>query len=108
MCLFIDRDVCVAEHSNSIHLLWWTTIFGVPNIVTLDRSEWTGANLFIIRSLVPQGSILGPILFLFYTQPLSQIIDRHSVSYSEFADDSQLYDSVPREQLDSLLSNSPM
>ena len=47
------------------------------------------------------------LLFLsseFYTQPLSQIIDRHSVSHSEFADDSQLYDSVPREQLDSLQS----
>ena len=35
----------------------------------------------------------------------SQIIDRHSVSHSEFSDDSQLYDSVAREQLDSLLSN---
>ncbi|WP_419607217.1 reverse transcriptase domain-containing protein, partial [Thiolapillus sp.] len=54
---------------------------------------------------VPQGSVLGPILFLLYTQPLSQIIDRHSISHSEFADDSQLYDSVPREQFDSLLSN---
>ena len=54
---------------------------------------------------VPQGSVFGPILFLFYTQPLSQIIDRHSVSHSEFADDSQLYNSVSREQLDSLLSN---
>ena len=54
---------------------------------------------------VPQGSVLGPILSLLYTQPLSQIIDRRSVSNSEFADDSQLYDSVPREQFDSLLSN---
>ena len=44
--------------------------------------------------------------FCFYsTQPLSQIIDKHSVSHSEFADDSQLYDSVPREQFDSLLSS---
>ena len=36
---------------------------------------------------------------------VNPFIDRHSVSHSEFADDSQLYDSVPREQLDSLLSN---
>ena len=54
---------------------------------------------------VRQGSVPCPILFLLYTQPLSQIIDRRSISHSEFADDSQLYDSVPREQLDSLLSN---
>ena len=54
---------------------------------------------------VPQGSVLGPILFLLYTQTLSQIIDRHSVSHSEFADDSKLYNSIPREQLDYLLSN---
>ena len=54
---------------------------------------------------IPQGLVLGPILFLLHTQPLSQIIDRHSLSHSEFADDSQLCDSVPREQFASLLSN---
>ena len=40
-----------------------------------------------------------------HTQPLSQIIDKHSFSHSEFADDSQLYSSVPREHLRSLISN---
>ena len=54
---------------------------------------------------VPQGSVLSLILFLLYTQPLSQIIDRHSVSHSEFTDDSQLYISVPCEHLRSLISN---
>ena len=54
---------------------------------------------------VPQGSVLGPILFLLYTQPLSQIIDRHSISHSEFANDSQLYNSVPHEYLRSLIRN---
>ena len=63
------------------------------------------SNPSILLHGVPQGSVLGSILFLLYTQPLAQIINRHSVFHSEFAHDSQLYDSVPSEQLDFLLSN---
>ena len=48
--------------------------------------------------------MLGPILFLLYTQPLGDVIDRHNMSYSEFAEDTQLYDSVCPEHVPPLIS----
>ena len=51
-----------------------------------SRSEPT-----VLQYGVPEGSVLGPVLFTVYTGTLAFLLEAHGVSYHFFADDTQLY-----------------
>ena len=55
------------------------------------------------QSGVPQGSVLGHILFTMYIKPLSAIIDSHSIKHHTFSDAKQLQTSAPPDEISELL-----
>ena len=54
---------------------------------------------------VPPGSVLGPILFPLYIQPLFEIISRSMCGHNKFTDDTQLHQSSVPSGFHSLIVN---
>ena len=55
---------------------------------------------------VPQGSVLGPILFVLYASPVSDVISRHTMSHESFADDTQVHQSAPIDGIAGLMART--
>ena len=66
--------------------LWFTSyLTGRCQYVTIRGA---GSSSCSIRHGVPQGSVLGPLLYLPYTSPLGGIVWKHGMMFHFYADDS--------------------
>ena len=100
--LLLDLSAAFDTVNHQILLSRLETAFGIRSTAVqwfrfylLDRNlcvvvNNSASSAFPLMSGVPEGSVPVPVLFVLYTNPLSDIIANHSVNHQLFADDTLL------------------
>ena len=98
----IDHPILLTrlEHTFGIH----NTAFARFKSYLYDRFQTVSVNNMQSDPVnlscgIPQGSILGPVLFTLYTTPLASIINRHNLNHHFYAKDTQLLNSALPENI---------
>ena len=107
----IDHSILLTR-LNSLYGIAGTALSWFQSYLS-DRTQAVFVNQQLSHSVplcfgVPQGSVLGPVLFILYTKPLSTLISEHSVASQSFADDTQLESSSTPSQIISSIERTQL
>ena len=90
----VDHDILIDRLQTSFGVrgtvLSWIDSFIRKRTQTVNFNGQE-SNRSPVNCGVPQGSVLGPVLFLLYTAEVSLITKRHGLGSHSYADDTQLY-----------------
>ena len=100
--ILVDRLSTTFGCSGCVRRWFMSYLVGRTQSVIVDGSISARSTL---KYGVPQGSVLGPLLFTLYTYPLGNVIGHYNISYHFYADDSQLYDSAIPDEVPRMAAN---
>ena len=69
------------------------------------RIESISSSTISLDTGVPQGSVLGPLLFTLFTTPLGGIITRFGLRFHQYADDTQIHIAILFDNIACVTSN---
>src|SRR5579872_7168966 len=103
----IDHNILLTRLSSTYGVT--SSALSLLSSYLLNRSQsvtinQTTSSSSTITTGVPQGLVLGPLLFSLYTSPISQIFVNSLISFHLYADDTRLYISFSASDADSTLS----
>jgi hypothetical protein len=96
-------EVLQKQGLSGVALQWFRSYFD-------DRQQYVSIGPFsssfqALTCGVPQGSVLGPVLFNAYTASLGPLLEGHGMRYQLYADDASLYLSFELDHIDDAFSN---
>ena len=95
------------DHTFGVRGISWQWVDSYLN----DRNQYVRVGDSVSSSVschygVPQGSVLGPLLFTIYTSPVANVIPSfRNVHHAQYADDTQLYIALSSDRAISVIND---
>lgn len=90
----IDHPILFSRLEHTFGLTSWSLQWMKSYLQQRDQCVKIGDATSEVKHLdygVPQGSVLGPMIYCMFTRPVGEVAKRHDINYHCYADDTQIY-----------------